>query len=174
MSDVTNAQVTREPALPRDKTDLMERIRREWSALMRAIEGLTPEQMSAPMSGGWSVKDNLAHLTAWEQYLVHHYLQGQPAHQAMQIDAEAFGRLDEPGINAVIHERNQHRPLADVLADLQRSHAQVTQALGPLSFDDLMKPCEPDAPEKRVLMTLVIGNTYEHYDEHRQNIERRR
>jgi len=164
---------TNDPTLPRDKTDLVERIQREWSALMRAIEELTPEQMSAPMSGGWSVKDNLAHLAAWEQFLVHHHLKGQPPHQAMQMDAETFERLDETAINAMIRERNRHRAVADVLADLQRSHAQVLQALEPMSFDDLMQPHYPDDPERRPLIGWVIGNTYEHYTEHRQNIERR-
>ena len=164
---------TNDPTLPRDKTDLMERIQREWSALMRAIEGLTPGQMNAPMSGGWSVKDNLAHLNAWEQFLVHHYLQDQPPHQAMQMDADTFARLDETGINAVIHERSRHRPVADVLTELQRSHAQVLQALAAVSFDDLMQPRFPDDPEKRPLIGWVIGNTYEHYSEHRQNIERK-
>jgi hypothetical protein len=158
--------------LPRDKTDLMKRIQREWLALMRAIGGLAPGPMSAPMSGGWSIKDNLAHLAAWEQFLVHHHIHGQPPHQVMQIDAETFKRLDEAGINAMIRKDNRYRPAADVLANLRRSHAEVLRTLEAMSFSDLMKPRYSDDPEKRPLIGWVIGNTYEHYAEHRQNIER--
>jgi hypothetical protein len=161
-----------DPTVPRNKTDLMACIQREWSALMRAIEGLAPEQMSAPRSGGWSVKDHLAHLAAWEQFLVQHHIQGQPPHQVMEMDAETFKRLDETGLNAMIRKGNRFRPVADVLAHLRWSHAQVLQTLEAMSFDDLTQPRYSDDPEKRPLIGWVIGNTYEHYAEHRQNIER--
>jgi hypothetical protein len=151
----------------------MGRIQREWSALLRTIDGLAPAQMSTPMSGGWSIKDNLAHISAWEQFLVHHYLQGQPRYLAMQIDADAFTDLDETGINAVIQERNRDRPVADVLTDLHQSHDLVLKALAALSFADLMQPRLHDGPVLRPLISWVIGNTYEHYSEHRQNIERK-
>ena len=162
-----------DPSLPHNKKDLMKRIEREWSALMRAIGSVTPEQMSAPMAGGWSIKDNLAHLAAWEQFLVHHHIQGQPPHQVMQIDIETFKRLDETGINAMIRKVNRFRPAADVLANLRRSHDEVLRTLEAMSFDDLMKPRYSDDPEKRPLIGWVVGNTYEHYNEHRGNIERR-
>jgi len=47
--------------LPRDKAELTNRIQREWSALLRAVENLSDEQMTRPGPGGWSAKDNLAH-----------------------------------------------------------------------------------------------------------------
>jgi hypothetical protein len=157
--------------MPQDKNDLLERIQREWSALMQAIEGLASEQMSVPDAGGWSIKDNLAHLTAWEQFMLLHYLQGRPPHEAMQIDAATLERLDENGINAVLFERNRIRPAADVLDGLRRSHEQVVAFLEQMSFADLMKPRFSDDPQARPLINWVIGNTYEHYLEHRQTIQ---
>ncbi len=164
---------TNDPALPRDKQDLIERIESEWLALMRTVEGLTPEQMSTPMAGGWSAKDNLAHLAAWEQFLVHYHLQGKLPHQALDLDAESFEKLDETGINAIIYERNRLRSATDVLADARRSHALVLETLALMTFDDLMRPHFPDDPEDRPLVGWIIGNTYDHYREHRQNIERK-
>jgi hypothetical protein len=160
-----------ESSTPNDKADLLARIQREWSALLRAIEGLTPEQMSVPDAGGWSIKDNLAHLAAWEQFMLLHYLQGRPPHEAMQIDAATMERLDENGINAVLFERNRHRPVANVLDGLRRSHEQVVAFLEQMSFSDLMKPRFPDDPQARPLIGWVIGNTYEHYQEHLRNIQ---
>ena len=162
-----------DPALPRDKKDLMERIETEWLALLHTIEGMTPEQLSAPMVGGWSAKDNLAHLAAWEQFMLHYHLQGKPPHEGLDLDAESLDRLDETAINAIIYERNRLRSAADVLDNLRRSHAQVLETLDEMSFADLMQPHFPDDPEERPLLGWVIGNTYEHYREHLQNIERK-
>ena len=53
-------------SLPRTRADLMARIQRDWAALEETIADLIEEQMSVPDAGGWSIKDNLAHLTAWE------------------------------------------------------------------------------------------------------------
>jgi hypothetical protein len=127
--------------------------------------------MTTPGAGGWSVKDNLAHLTAWEQFMLWHHLQGRPPHDAMQIDAATFGKLDEAGINAVIYERNRNRTVADVLGNLRRSHEQVVAFLEQLPFASLMKSRYPDDLQARPVIGWVTGNTYEHYQEHRLNIE---
>ncbi len=47
---------------PQSKAELMTAIHREWTALMGVIDQLTPEQMTTPDAGGWSPKDNLAHV----------------------------------------------------------------------------------------------------------------
>ncbi len=159
------------PSTPKDKADLVERIQREWSALTQAIDQLSDEQMSVPGTGGWSVKDNLAHLAAWEQFMLLYHLQGHPPHEAMQVDEAAMERLDEDGLNAVLYERNRIRSVADVIRGLYRSHEQVLAALQPMTYADLMKPRYPDDPEARPLIGWVIGNTYEHYREHRLAIQ---
>jgi hypothetical protein len=48
---------------PETKANLISQIEREWSALMEVVEQLSSEQMLIPDEGGWSPKDNLAHLT---------------------------------------------------------------------------------------------------------------
>jgi hypothetical protein len=164
---------TREAAawLPKDKADLLARIQREWSALMQTIEALTAEQMTIPGTGSWSVKDNLAHLAAWEQFMLRCHLQGEPPHETLHIDKATFEGLDEDGENAILYERDKDRPAADVVDGLKRSHEQITAALELIPFADLMKPHYADDPEQRPLISWVIGNTYDHYQEHRRAIE---
>ena len=159
------------PLLPKDKADLLARIQREWSALMHTIEALTAGKMTIPGTGGWSVKDNLAHLAAWEQFMLRCHLQGEPPHETLQIDKTTFEGLDENGVNAVLYERNKDRSAADVLDGLKRSHEQIQAALERIPFADLMKPHYADDPEQRPLISWVIGNTYDHYQEHRRAIE---
>jgi hypothetical protein len=86
------------------------------------------------------------------------------------VDEATWKMLDENGVNAILHERNKARPASEVLADRRRSHEQVVAALEKMPFADLMKPLFED-PQARPLIGWVIGNTYEHYLEHRNSIE---
>ena len=157
---------------PNDKADLFKRIEGEWSGLVGVVETLTEAQLNAPGPGGWSIKDNLAHLAAWERFMRLHYLGGHPAHEAMAIDPATFERLDEDGVNAVLHERNRDRPAAEILAELKRTHRETLAALDGMSYADLMRQRFTEDPQARPLVAWVIGNTYEHYREHREIIDR--
>jgi hypothetical protein len=157
--------------MPGDKTELLAGIAREWTALLNVIEKLDAAQMTSPDAGGWSPKDNLAHLSAWMRFMLDHHLGGKPAHEAMGIDAVTFERLDEDGVNAVIFERNRTRPDQDVLDELKRTYAEVVSALERISFNDLLHQRFPDDPEKRPVLVWVLGNTSEHFVEHHQAIE---
>ncbi len=157
--------------MPKDKAELLARIDQEWTALKELIDSLTPKQMSEAVPGSWSVKDHLVHLTTWEQFLLRYHLGQEPPHIVMEVDVETFERLDEDGLNALIYERSQDRSLEDVLDSLTQSHNQVLDALEAVTFADLMKPHYADDPEARPLINWVIGNTYDHYQEHRQTIQ---
>lgn len=157
--------------MPKDKAELMARIDQEWTALRELLDGLTPEQMGKADPGSWSVKDHLVHLTTWEQYMLRYHLGREPAHVVMGVDEETFESLDEDGLNALIYDRSQDRSLEDVLGEFTRTHQQVLDALEAASFADLMKPRYEDDPEARPLLNWVIGNTYDHYREHRQTIQ---
>ena len=49
-----------------DKEDLLLRYRESRDTLLKAIDGLTDEEMSDPSIDGWAVKDHLAHLALWD------------------------------------------------------------------------------------------------------------
>jgi len=50
------------------KARLLEKLNAEHESFIRLIEPLTSEQFDrAEMEGAWSVKDTLAHLTAWDK-----------------------------------------------------------------------------------------------------------
>ena len=89
----------------------------------------------------------------------------------MQVDEATFERLDEDGLNALLYERNRDRSVSDVLRDLRRTHQQVLATLEQMTYADLMKPRYTDDPMARPVIGWVIGNTYEHYQEHREAIE---
>jgi len=159
------------PSLPQNKAELMARLQREWAAVEQAISGLTEAQMVAPGEEGWSVKDHLAHLTHWEQILVLSQLGDRPFVEAANVDDETARLPPEGGLNESMQQRDKDRPLAEVLADSRRSHQQVLDTLDGMDFAYLMRPRYPDDPDRGPLINWVIGNTYEHYREHREYIQ---
>ncbi len=157
---------------PQNEIELYARIEREWDRLEKAINSLSEEEMNVPDEGGWSIKDNLAHLMSWERFMRLCYLEKVPAYQAMDIEEGTFKQLDEKGINAVLHRRHKDRPLSEIMAERRDEHAQVMAALKSLTFQQMMQPLDPKDPQKRPLLNWITGNTYEHYMEHRATIER--
>lgn len=156
--------------LPETKAELLAWIDREWSSLRQIIDGLTEGELQVRDAGGWSIKDNLAHLAAWEQFMVGHYLEGQPAAVAMGIDEATMAGDDEDDINEMIFQRSQRRSVADVLADSDRIHVATVAALEATPWEDLMRPVTPDDPQARPLLLWVAGNTFDHYAEHAPRI----
>ena len=157
-------------SIPENTTELLALVDREWRALMQVVDQLTPEQMTTPDAGGWSPKDNLAHLAAWMRVLKDAYLVRMPEHQALGIEAERFKQLDTNGINAVLFERNRNRTTAEVLSGLKSTYADVVQALQDVPYADLMKPMSANGPE--LLIDEVLWNTSDHFREHREMIEK--
>lgn len=157
---------------PQSTADLLGLIEREWKALMDVVGRLSDQQMTTPDSGGWSPKDNLAHLAAWMRYMKDAYLNKLPKYQAMGIDEEQFRKLDENGVNAVLFERNRNRTTQDVLDGLRSTYAEIVEVLSGMPFADLMKPLWSSGPDKRLVIESVLGNTSDHFREHRLTIEK--
>jgi hypothetical protein len=85
--------------------------------------------------------------------------------------------MDE--INAVIHRHYLDVPLEEVLAYYQEAHVELVAAIEKLSDDDLLRPYsyfQPDDPIRDAatpVINWIIGNTFDHYEEHLQLIRQR-
>ena len=162
--DLTQAELE---TLPSSKAELMDRIHRSRRTLEKVINPLNEAQLSAPgPAEGWAVKDHLAHIAAWEQYMLKHYIRGMAPHEAMEVDEATMQAADETATNEILYLRNKHHPADEVLAKFNQSYHQVLSTLEDMSFDDLTKPRFPEDPEQRPLLYWVDGNTYGHYAEH--------
>jgi hypothetical protein len=159
--------------IPENKNELMSAIRREWKSLMDAVEKLTQaNRMTALDEGGWSPKDNLAHLSEWLNLLMGHHMDRRPAHDVMRIPEEAAEGWDMEVINPMLFARNKDRSVEDVLEELRQTYDTLLAKLESISFDDLMKPRHANDPEKRPLLLWVLGDTTGHFAEHRGTIEK--
>lgn len=158
--------------MPKDKAELMSAIEQEWKLLMEMVEKLTDTQMTTPDEGGWSPKDNLAHLSEWMNILMGYHIDHRPSHEVLGVPAEALTKWDLDIVNPLLFEKNRIHTTSQVLANLKQTYAGLTSKLNSMTFEDLMKPHHADDPEKRPLMLWVLGDTTEHFAEHRETIEK--
>lgn len=159
--------------VPGSKSELMTAIEREWKLLMDTVEKLQKaNKMTTPDEGGWSPKDNLAHLAEWMVILMGYHMDRRPPHEVMGVAAEVVEGWNMDKINPVLFERNRNRSTQDVLEQLNRVYAELIQKLKTTPFEDLLKPRRADDPEKRPVMLWVLGDTTEHFAEHRETIEK--
>jgi len=157
---------------PQSTSELVGAIEGEWHELWAVVNRLTVEQMNTPDAGGWSPKDNLAHLTVWMKILMSHYIDGRPADQVLGVPIEITRDWDADVINRAMFERNRVQSLDDVTRELKQVYAALVDKLNTVPFDQLMMPRFPAEPERGPLLGWVLGNTTEHFAEHREVIER--
>ncbi len=159
--------------IPASTSELMIAIEREWNSLMEVVEKLQKaNKLTTTDEGGWSPKDNLAHLAEWMNILMGYHMDKRPPHEVMGVEPEVVKGWDMERINPVLFERNRNRSSNDVLNELRRAYAALVKKLETTPFEDLMKPRRADDPEKRPLLLWVLGDTTEHFAEHRATIEK--
>lgn len=157
--------------IPGSKKDLMAAIEREWKRLMDLAESLTEAQMTRPDAGGWSPRDNLSHLAEWMRVLMGYHIDRRPSHEVLGVPESVVEGWDMEAINPVLFERNRGRPTAEVLEGLRQTYRQLAARLDAMTFEEMLQPRHADDPEKRPLLMWILGDTSEHFEEHRRTIE---
>ncbi|HSB02252.1 MAG TPA: ClbS/DfsB family four-helix bundle protein [Anaerolineales bacterium] len=159
--------------VPGNKAELMSALKREWKSLMDVVAKLDAQQkMTTPDEGGWSPKDNLAHLAEWMNSLMGYHMDHRPPHEVMGVSEEVTRDWDMEVINPVLFARNKDRSTEDVLDYVTQVYEKLVAKLEAMSFEDLLKPRAADDPQKRPLLLWVLGDTTEHFAEHRKTIEK--
>jgi hypothetical protein len=158
------------------KAELIARIQRSRSALEDTLQGLTWLQLDTPGPESWAVKDHLVHLAVWELGIAE-LLSHRDRFAAMQVKEAVEQNLSEDEINALIQQRHAGLSPAEAGALFQSAHEQMLQVLGGLSDDDLYRPYgyytpENDGGRPDPVINWIVGNTADHFDQHRGIIQR--
>ena len=115
--------------------------------------------------GVWSVKDVLAHIAFWERYAAN------IIRDAMRGAAPALVADDETERNnASVVAQYYQRSLASVIADWQQAREDLLDAIEELDDDDLNDPDRFPWSEGRTLLDRIAGNSFEHEQEHIEQI----
>ncbi len=159
------------------KAHLMSEIDAAWSELSQTLDRLTEEQLTQIRDAqGWTVKDHLAHIAAWERSVVV-YLQGRPRHEGLGVDEALYLTGDEDQINAAVQQKHKDVSAAQALANLRETHGRLLSLIEPLSDDDLYRASGDYQPEdigereERPIIGMIYGNSANHFREHQGWIE---
>jgi hypothetical protein len=155
--------------------EISTRIEHGIQRVVQAVTPLSSAQMLEPrLSGGWSVKDVLAHLTWWDQWLLV-TLPADPNTPHTPITLPLVDQIpptdrwaDE--MNAKVYAYNQSRELSIIQAEFTATRNRLLQRVSQLSMDDLYSPDGIAAMLGQPVAPLILG-IYEHYEEHAHELE---
>jgi hypothetical protein len=148
---------------PKNKAELLERMRAARGALDRTVAGLDEAALSAPGPEGWAVKDHLAHLAAWGRKVLGN-MDGRSGPEVLGVPEDVYKRGDWVEINEFVRAPDKDRPAAYILGEYRRVHAALLQRVEALPEAELF------GQDDR-LLNNIRGNSYDHDDEHRPWIE---
>jgi hypothetical protein len=119
------------------RATLLEKLRAEHEAFEAVLVPLSGMQMTTPgVTDQWSIKDVLAHVTAWERYVLDRLqaaLHGtEPTFIVDAVTDEETGQA-----NAQFCEEARPLPLGEVLATFRSTHQQMLDTAAALSDADL-------------------------------------
>jgi hypothetical protein len=136
-----------------DRQGLLTRLDAAWTALQESYAGLPDTRLTEPgVTGDWSVKDILAHVTIWEEEALKYVPMiihgGRPPRYVTVGGIDAF--------NARMMEQKRWLPLADVLRQHAETHRSLIDLVQRMPDDEITR-------ETRARRRL---DTYGHYPEH--------
>ena len=160
--------------LAMNKARFLETLRSEraqWETLLTEID---EAHMTLPgVAGEWSVKDIIAHVTAYERGVVE-WLGAAARGEVLELP-----ELDQPDVeqrNAVIFTKYRARPLPEVLWESQQVFAQLLELVESLPEADLLDPARtewfviPRWQQSRPLWRCIADDSYRHYQQHLPDI----
>ncbi|MCA1581024.1 MAG: DinB family protein [Acidobacteria bacterium] len=103
--------------------DVLRRLEAGWSEFENSYAGLSEADLLVPgVSGTWSVRDVIAHVSWWEEEALKHLPQiregGRPPRYSVR-----YGGID--AFNALMTEGRKHLPLAEILFRHRETHERL-------------------------------------------------
>lgn len=105
--------------------ELLRHYRKMREDLLAAIEGLSDDELSAPVLDGWSVKDHLAHLAAWDELRASEVIRISAGHES------ACKMTDDQGdrFSALVHEVRGGLSVEQLRWELDSTHERLLDAI---------------------------------------------
>lgn len=153
------------------KAEVLSRVDSGWNDLQNYLASLSFEQVLNPTdAAGWTAKDHLTHLAAWEDS-VWALLEGKPRAEYMGLTPELWATEDYDAINAVLREKYKDMDIGALREWFFGVHERLVEKVRSLSEAELMRPYNTYQPGSKwdlPAIHWVIIDTYEHYEEHQQ------
>jgi hypothetical protein len=145
-----------------DRSRLLKRLGKAWEELKASYAALSDSEMIEPgVTGTWSIRDIIAHVTSWEEEALTHLplilAGGRPPRYSV-----TYGGID--AFNAQTMERKRNLSLSQVLQQRDDTHRRLIDFIQSAPEDQFIR-------ETRFRRRLRL-DTYGHYQEHAEEIRK--
>lgn len=154
---------------PFNKQFVLQQLDHQRAAFEELLAQFHPSQMDTiPIQDSWTIKDILAHISAWERELLR-WLDMAASGKPPDIPAPGAWTDYIERFNTDAYQQDRDRPLATVQGEFQQVYARMRRALAELPEnpeDKLWSVWYGGEPPWRLLATFS-----EHYQEHARPIQ---
>jgi len=145
-----------------NRAALLKRLDHAWTDFQDAYAGLPERELLQPgVTGAWSIRDIIAHVTWWEAEALTHLLDILAGRRPPRYSVK-YGGID--AFNALMTERKRHLSLGAVLEEQADTHRRLVALIE-------STPAEQIEGETRWRHRLRL-DTYGHYPKHAAAIRR--
>lgn len=147
----------------------LDKIASKWAELASLTDPLSDAEFLQPRADGWSPRDHVVHVTAWERSLLA-LLRGESRAAAVGLTDAEHDALEIEGINARILALAAHLSPPEVRRRASKTHAELLTLLHSLTDEDVNLPYSHYQPTAGSngdpVFNWIGGNTFGHYEEH--------
>jgi hypothetical protein len=151
------------PGISSDAQGLLDRIDAGWRPFRDAVRALGRARFGEATSAGWTYRDLVAHVAAWEDLTARRLRafreRGERAYPEDARDTDAF--------NARVAETHRLVGAEALVDELDTAHRRLVTEIAQLSEEQMRQDVQPTAwgPQSWVV-AVVAGNSFGHYREH--------
>ena len=153
---------------PGTSRELLALVDAGWRSFRDAVRGLGRGRMTEPTPVGWTYRDLLAHVAAWEDLTARRLRTfRESGRQTLAEEAR-----DTDAFNARVVEAHRLVGPEALLDELDTAHRRLAREIQHLTDEQVAADVRdtPWGPASWVV-AIVAGNTYGHYAEHRQELD---
>lgn len=152
-----------------NETDLLPALRAEYARWEKLLGALTAEQVTAVTSPGRTLKDDVAHLAAWQERSIARFeaaaAGGAPDFSGWPQDLDPA----EDEINEWVYARNRDTPWAEVLAGWRADSARLLRLATAVPAETLWDTERYAWLNGYALADVLLG-ALEHHAEHYEEV----
>ena len=145
-----------------DRQQLLKRLGAAWLAFKASYAGLSDALLMEPgVTGTWSIRDIIAHVTTWEEEALKHLPAVVEGRRPPRYSV-TYGGID--AFNALMTTKKEGLSLSEVFRQQEEIHRRVIDMIERAPEDQVIR-------ETRFCRRLRL-DTYNHYPKHTQAIRR--
>jgi hypothetical protein len=162
-------QVPQPPERDPRLVELLDRLAHERQVLEAALEPFEGAGMEMQlMDSHWRVKDLLAHLEFWEGRVTRRL----EALQRGETGETTIAAGDFDTLNAMAYDAFRHRDADEIRQTERRVYEHLVEVVAASPAADLFSPNRFEWAGGVPFVELIVGNTWEHWQEHEAQLAR--